>query len=226
MRKIKSFFSSHPVIAWNGVGIFLGILSESIIIWLVFFVVSLALRAKRIKRLEAEKKVAAIKEAELYITGIKERKQLPRVSAPSIFLTQGEYVFLKENVSLKETRAVRKSTGGFGGLRVAKGITIGGWSGSSESHQEWRLLDSGDIILTNKKIVFRGEKENRTIPIDKIMALDVFANGKEIAVEDKIKGIAFPVKNPYIWKIAISILRNAKNPLDLSGVDFDIKLLQ
>lgn len=222
MKKVKMFFVDHPVIAWNATGIILAIFTHWMV-WVIFFVVSLVTYAKRVKQLRIERKVAIIKEVESYISEIKEQKRLPQVSS-SLFLASGEYAFLQEKTNLKETRAIRTSSGGFGGFRVAKGITVGGWSGSSESHREWRLLDSGELVLTNKKIVFRGGKENRTIPIDKVIGLEVYANGMEVAVEGRTKSIAFSVKNPYIWNIAISILRSGRNPLDLKGDELNIQL--
>ena len=173
---------------------------------------------------KAEKKDALIGEAESYIAAIKNQKQLPQISSDALFLASGEHAFLEEQVILKETRAVRKSSGGFGGLRIMKGVTIGGWSGTSESHQEWRQLDSGQLVLTNKKIIFRGGKENRTIPIDKIVAFETYSDRVEIVIDGRTKNIAFSVKNPLIWKIAISIIKNAKDPLDLGNTNLNVEV--
>lgn len=191
-------------------------------IWFIVNAITTAVKADKEK--EAERKLSMKKNADVYVAEIKEQGKLPQISVPSLLLTSGEYVFLKEETNLKETRAVRQSSGGFGGVRIAKGITIGGYSGSSESHQEWRLLDSGNLILTSKKLTFLGEKENRTIPINKIMAVEASISGIEISIEGRTKGVAFSVKNPYIWNIAISILRSDKNPLDLKSDELNIEL--
>jgi hypothetical protein len=222
MNQIKSFFREHPIVAWNGTGIVLAFLTHWVI-WLVFFSASIIFYLKLSARRRAEKRAALIQEAESYIATVKEQKGLPQIPTNSLFLSQGEYAFLEEKSDLKETRAVRKSRGGFGGVRVAKGITIGGYSGTSESHQEWRLLDSGELILTNEKLIFRGNKTNRTIPIDKIMGIDAFPGGIEIDIDGKTKSAAFTVKNPFIWNAAISILRSGKNPLNLEGVELNVE---
>ena len=143
----------------------------------------------------------------------------------SIFLSNGECMFLKEKESrLKETRAVRKNSGSGLGFRVMKGVYLGGYSGKSESHQEWRILDSGELVLTNKKIIFRGNNENRTIPIDKIVAVKVYTDGIELTTESKSKSSIFAVKNPYIWNIALTILRSGKDPLSLGEIDIDVQV--
>lgn len=176
------------------------------------------------KKIFIEENTALI-ELQSYIEKIKAEKLLPQINDPSLFLPMDEYIFLKEEKCyLKEPRAIRKNSGSGLGFRVAKGIYLGGYSGTSESNQEWRLLDFGNLILTNKKIVFRGEKENRTISIEKIISLKTYTDGIEIAIESKSKSTIFSVKNPYIWNLVFTLIKNGSDPLNLGEVDIDVQV--
>jgi hypothetical protein len=168
-----------------------------------------------------------ITEAENYIEDIKKNKGLP-IIIPSIFLDKNEHAFLEEDTSLQETRAIRKHSGGMSGVgfRVAKGVYVGGGkrSGTSESHQEWRTIDVGKLVITNKRMVFRGSKENRVIPLKKIISVETMLDGIEVALEARSKTIIFPVKNSYIWGTVINIIRRTDDPINLGDLNLNIQL--
>lgn len=173
-----------------------------------------------------QKQQQLITDAENYISEVKNKKALPTIKS-SIFLEKDESTFLEELTELKETRAVRKYSGGMRGvgLRVAKGVYVGagGRSGTSESHQEWRTIDRGNLVITNKRLVFRGSKENRIIPLKKIISVDVALNSIEVAVEARNKTIIFPVKNGYIWGAVMNIVKSVDDPLNLGNINLDIQ---
>jgi hypothetical protein len=161
-------------------------------------------------------------EAQGYIDTVRKNKSLTIIPSP-IFLGQAEHLFLQQEATkLIETRAVRHSGGGFGSVRVAKGIRIGGYSGQSESSQEWRTLDTGRLMLTNEKIVFTGSKESRTIPMEKILAVETFRDSIRISVDGRAKSLKFPVSNPYIWGTVVNILKSVKDPLNLGDLKLDV----
>ncbi len=141
-----------------------------------------------------QKQQQLITEAENYISEVKNKKALPTIKS-SIFLEKDENAFLEELTELIETRAVRKYSGGMRdvGFRVAKGVYVGagGRSGTSESHQEWRTIDRGNLVITNKRLVFKGGKENRVVPLKKIISVDVTLKSIEVAVEARSKTIFF-----------------------------------
>lgn len=169
---------------------------------------------------EAKKK-SQLSEANDFAERLKTEKTF-HTTKTHLLLQAGENAFLQEETALSETRAVRKSVGGFGGFRIAKGLTIGGYSGSSESHQEWRAIDSGQLVLTNKRLVFDGGKANKTIPLDKILSYNIFLDSISISVDGKSKDVNFEVKNPYIWACSIHVLKTVDNPLDLKNVNLDL----
>ncbi len=177
------------------------------------------------KKKELEKNNKA-EEAQSYINEVQKNKGLPTIT-PSIFLDKGEIAFLEEHTTLLETRAVTKysSIGGGVGLRVAKGLYIGqgSRSGTSESTQEWKAIDTGKVIITNQNIIFDGEKENRILKIKDIMSISVSLDAIEISAKSKSKSMIFSVGNGYIWGAVINIIRQTDNPLNLEGIDLDIK---
>ena len=74
--------------------------------------------------------------------------------APDIGLNEGEEVLCAvSHTGLLEAREISTSSGGYAGpsFRVAEGVSfgLGGYSGSTESHDEFRLVDQGTLVLTN-----------------------------------------------------------------------------
>jgi hypothetical protein len=169
---------------------------------------------------EAKKK-SQLAEANAFTERLKADKAFSTTST-HLMLQAGEHAFLQEDVVLSETRAVRKSVGGFGGFRIAKGVIIGGYRGTSESHQEWRSIDRGQLVLTDKRLVFDGNKENRAISLDKIISFNIYLNSISVSVEGKSKDVNFEVKNPYIWACSIQLLKTVENPLDLKNTSLNL----
>lgn len=46
-----------------------------------------------------------------------------------------------------------------------------------------KLIDTGSIFITNKRIIFVGEHANKSIPFSKIFGITTYANGIEIEKE-------------------------------------------
>lgn len=156
-----------------------------------------------------------------YVDSVRASKRLPTVKT-DVFLKEGELAFLSEPSRLMETRAVRYGGGRGMRVRVMKGVSIGGFSGKSESHQEWRTLDSGSITLTNKRLIFNGSKENRVIALDAILSMDSMRDVVSISLENRAKEVSFAVQNSLIWSAVLQILKSGKDPMNLEGIDLTI----
>jgi len=174
------------------------------------------------KRKREEQKQKLIEETNAFLAKIKEQKGLTPITT-SILLKKEEDAYFQIDTILQETRAVRKYSGsGRGvGFRVAKGVYVGagGRSGTSESHEEWRNIDEGKLTLTNKRVIFDGVKENRVVPLEKIVSVNPWLDAIEISAENRKKSMLFPVENPYIWATAIQILVKADDPRKIDNVD-------
>jgi hypothetical protein len=214
----------HKKVTWAVLWILLiigiGLLPEKTFLGILFILADLFFMRYFYKRSNKKKK---IDEAQAYLSEVRRLGKIPSINS-GLMLSSGEEAFLQENTVLRETRAVRHSTGGFGGVRIAKGITVGGYRGSSESHQEWRTIDSGQLILTNKKLIFDGKDGNRNMPIEKIIGCDAFSSSIQISLDGKSKDMAFPVKNSYIWASMIQVIKSVKDASDLKGVNLNVEL--
>lgn len=47
-------------------------------------------------------------------------------------------------------------------------------------YEEWRLLDQGQLYLTNKRIIFSGSKKTNNVRLDKILSVTIYSDGIEI----------------------------------------------
>lgn len=168
------------------------------------------------KRKEAE--ILKKEEAQNLINKIQTEKKLEPITT-SLLLEDNERAFLNESTVLMESKAIRSSAGTGVKFRVMRGVYVGGYKGQSESHQVLRLVERGNLILTNKKLVFRGTMENRVIPISKIIEVKMHADAIEIATTGRQKSSIFTVNNPYIWNVNLFILSKVENPLDFSNVE-------
>lgn len=226
--KIKSFAEKYlPLIclafaillffSGNRLGILFGflILITGIVLYFVFN--KIQHKRERMVLLHA-----LIAEADAFIENVKKNKAFPIVDS-SLLLEKDEKAFLEEQTVFFEPRSVRKTGGGGIGFRITKGVFVGGYSGQAESQQEWRLIDEGTVTLTNTRIIFRGSKENKTIPLNKVISITNTLESIEISIDGKVKPVAFRVKNSCIWGGAIHIAKDAENPLQLGDMKIEIE---
>ena len=154
-------------------------------------------------------------EAREFAAAVYQNRALPTV-ATNVFLKAGEAALYVTPSALYETRAVRYYHGGYSGFRVAKGVYVSGSGGRSISAQEWSCLDTGSLTITNKRLVFEGGKENRIVPLNKIVSVNCSVTSIEVSVEGRQKTMAFSAANPLI---ATGIIRLCcqGDPFNISG---------
>ena len=195
------------------------------LIWLIIYLV------KKAKKPEREaKKQKLVDDAHNFLQHIQEHHSVPTIDT-QIFLEKGEKAILhSDSTNLNETRAVRRSSGSFGSVRVAKGISLGGYGGSSASSQEWTRIDYGSLTVTNKRIVFSGSKETRDLKIAKIVSASVtsvpFTGPQlEINVSNRKKGMTFEIgkqQNHHIWSAVFQLLQQGADLLNIEDPEFDV----
>jgi hypothetical protein len=174
-----------------------------------------------VKDKKEERKDWMIQNGKDFVEQIKKNKSLPIIGT-SLFLNNGEQAVLTERVNYLTLRSIRKSVGGGMGARVGR-IGIGGYSGQSESHKEWRLIDNGALTLTSQRLVFVGANENQSIPINKIISLECAPSEIHISMEGKGNEVAFVVSNPLVWSIAVGIIRKTKDPFALQENEVNVQ---
>ena len=109
------------------------------------------------------------------------------VESPVILKKNEELYLCLPEISLLETRAVRVSTYGGPSIRVAKGIYYRLGNSQSESHEEFRTIDLGILILTNKRFIFSGSKKSISIDLKKIISVEPFSDAIGLRREGKEK---------------------------------------
>jgi hypothetical protein len=174
------------------------------------------------KKNQEKRKKKLLEELNLFIEQIKAKKVIEPIKT-EILLKEGEKAFLKEDTTLLETKAVRYHKTKAIGVRILPSIYIGFAPGRSESKEEWRIVDRGVIILTNQRLIFDGSKEDRVIPLNKIISIKPFLDSIEISTENRKKSMLFNVNNPLIWATLIQILVKCGDLEKIEDLKFDIE---
>jgi hypothetical protein len=107
---------------------------------------------------------------------------LPTVATPTLILQKTELAHWIEPASLIEERVVgRRYEGSSSGVsfRIAKGVTyrVGASRGRLVVDKANVAVSSGDLILTNKRLVFRGDKKSFNYRLDKLLDVQLHSDG-------------------------------------------------
>lgn len=113
-----------------------------------------------------------------------ENEDLPRIE-PDIILQKREVCYLKQYTKWHEYRAQTKRVN-YGGptmrIRIAKGLyyRAGSLNVQRVSEEVLKLIDVGMIYITNKRLIFAGEKKNTNIRFSRIIDFKGYSNGVDI----------------------------------------------
>lgn len=127
----------------------------------------------------------------LLCNNIKEGK-LPSLTLNDVITSKGEIVYWSEPSVLLEEKIVRRRfEGGSQGLsfRISKGISyrIGGFRGHSIGESGVISTSCGDLIITNRRIFFRGDRKSFDIKYDRLLDLQFFINGLQAHEKNRSK---------------------------------------
>ena len=99
-----------------------------------------------------------------------------------------EYVFyVRDQVQLREYRSPgRSTTGGYGGAsyRVSQNLRISGGGIKAISKalpEESTIIDLGEAIFTNQRVVFMGPNHTREWDLSKLLGLEISDNGFQVS---------------------------------------------
>ena len=175
------------------------------------------------------RKQRLLDEVRKFYSDLESNQSLPVVPT-NLMLDSGEVAFFSETTPLLETRAVRQSRSGHVGVRVAKGVYAGSSQGTSFSTQEWTQIDEGQLVVTNRRIVFQGGTTNRTFKFSRVLSIDYDLSDAKgivlIAVEGRQKNMAFQAPNPAIFSAIIQLCKQVDDPLNLSGLNFQMNVIK
>ncbi len=113
-----------------------------------------------------------------------ENGDLPTIE-PDIKIQKSENLYFTTYIDWLEQRKITKRynyAGPTARIKIAKGIyyRAGSIGIQPVSEDVWRTIDSGQIYLTNKRLIFMGSKGNKTIKLNRILSIEPFQNGIDI----------------------------------------------
>jgi Chloroplast envelope transporter len=139
-----------------------------------------------------------------------ENGELPSITAP-IALQKGEVCHLATQTAWHElrTRTVRVNySGTTSRIRITKGLSfrVGSVTPQRVTRDEITPIDSGTVYVTNKRIIFDGQKKNATIRYGALLGIEVFSDAIKL---EKATG-----RSPYLLlsgdiEIAAAIISEA-----------------
>ena len=121
-------------------------------------------------------------------------------------LQDNEFPLHEDIGELHEERSVRTHYGG--GKRVGMGIYIG--LGRSHYNGQIQLLDTGNILLTTKRIIFLGSKRTININILDIVGYETFSDAVRINTKNKQRATIFFLKGPNILSVILEFITTNK----------------
>jgi hypothetical protein len=190
-----------------------------LLVGLIIWISNRISTASKIRREQIKQSLLA--EANSYIENIKQTKSMKPI-ATQIMLKKGELAYLECQCTLKETRSVRYFQSDRVGFRVAKGVYLGKTSGTSQSQQELKTIDTGTLTLTNKRLIFNGVTNDKVVQLEKLIAANPYLDAMEISTETRQKSMLFTVPNSLIWCSMVKLLNSVPDPQDLSTIDLSI----
>jgi len=113
---------------------------------------------------------------------------LPTISVPGFVLQKNELLHWAEAGALLEERAVRRRyEGGSRGVsfRIMKGVTyrVGAHRGNLVTETDVIPVSQGALVVTNKRVAFRGHKKGFVTRLDKVMDIQLFSDGVQVTDE-------------------------------------------
>ena len=133
---------------------------------------------------------------------------LPALAAP-IHLQKGEVCyFADQSATLLEPRAVRSGGYGGGSIRINRHISLHTGRFASESHDEWRLITTGSLYVTSKRIIFDGAIKNRTVKISDVMSVARDYRCAIVNSQSLQKPLAFGAINGQIFGAIVDAVAN------------------
>ncbi len=136
---------------------------------------------------------------------------LPEIEA-GIFLKKKEAAHYKTECELLEERTKREYVGGHTGfsIRVAKGVSwrVGGFKGRPIEKTEMVKLDKGTLFVTNKRIIFSGDRKSFSVPYSKLIDIELFTDAVKLNREGKVRREYFVVPDSEILSKIITMAVN------------------
>lgn len=141
---------------------------------------------------------------------------LPHVIISNLVMTKDEITYLSQPAKLVEEKVIRRRyTGGSGGasVRIAKGLWIRSGSSKGQSFNEIGpvITSNGSIIITNKRIVYMGDKKSFSTELHKVLTTELHPEGFQYQENAKSKPKTFVFAENSDYKVFEAVLSYAIN---------------
>lgn len=180
-----------------------------LIIILAMYVVFNLIKSRRNKKAMTIALETQSNNAQEYFDDLVVKKTIPVVET-SIHLKREEEAYLVADVSLIETKSVRVSERIGGAVSIARGVYIGSSTGISRSHEELREIDTGNLTLTNRRLIFSGFQGQRIVEIKKLVSTTIFEDLSAVLIcsEGRQKNQIYKgMQNPVLWARLLSVIK-------------------
>lgn len=149
------------------------------------------------------------------ITKIKEGN-IPPIETNNIILQNKEIAYWVEQVKLIEEKIIdRRYQGGSSGMsfRVMKGVRyhVGGYKGHIITDTGKVTVDQGDLVITNKRVIFRGVSKSFTNNLNKFLDIRFFKDGIQLTEVNKVKPRMFKFEHSGNSEIIAAVISYAIN---------------
>jgi hypothetical protein len=138
--------------------------------------------------LNGKKKLAATAALAADLTRLQTQALRP-VAHPSFITEPGETCYWAQGATQWSIHNRTQRVGGYGGssIRIARGVYVHGGSFASTpiTTQVAAQDDSGVVYVTDRRIVFIGQRATREIAISKIVGTEPFQDGLQVDVANK-----------------------------------------
>jgi len=142
----------------------------------------------------------------------------PTISVSNVVLQKGESAYWSERASLYEERVVsRRYEGGSRGMsfRIMKGVSyrVGSHRGHLITDKAMVPVSTGELIITNRRAIFRGDAKSFAIKLDKLLEVSFYADGVRLT-DDKGKPRMMQFETASNTDVIGAVLSHAVNAID------------
>jgi hypothetical protein len=118
-------------------------------------------------------------------------------------LDKQEHIIYHNFTIYMEPRAVHEYISGRTGIRLTKGVWIGGTRGHAESHQELRRVDYGTLTITNKRLIFIGKFKNQNLALNRVTFVNTYSDAIQVGKIGRERTMYFSANNGLLPYLAI-----------------------
>ena len=146
-----------------------------------------------------------------FITRANAARAFPEISPGNVNILPGEFALLRERATLFEQKTKRISSAVGTRIRVAKmPIYLG--SGHSSSYEMTEPVANGEMVMTNKRMVFLATERSATIALKDVVGLEAGLGTISVHSAKRKTPHVFAVGNPALWALLAKI--GASHPLE------------